>query len=52
MIADCLAGLKVLDLSMYIPGPLATLWLSVLGDVLIYLESDGCDAMRTIGFVV
>ncbi|CUW41730.1 Acyl-CoA transferase/carnitine dehydratase [Magnetospirillum sp. XM-1] len=49
MIADCLAGLKVLDLSMYIPGPLATLWLSDLGAEVIKVESPAGDPMRTMG---
>lgn len=49
MIADCLAGLKVLDLSMYIPGPLATLWLSDLGAEVVKVESPAGDPMRTMG---
>jgi alpha-methylacyl-CoA racemase len=49
MIADCLSGLKVLDLSMYIPGPLATLWLSDLGAEVVKVESPAGDPMRTMG---
>ena len=49
MISDCLAGLRVLDLSMYIPGPLATLWLSDLGAEVIKIESPAGDPMRTMG---
>ncbi len=49
MLADCLAGLRVLDLSMYIPGPLATLWLSDLGAEVIKVEGPAGDPMRTMG---
>lgn len=49
MIADCLKGVKVLDLSLYIPGPLATLWLSDLGAEVVKVESPAGDPMRTMG---
>ncbi|CAA7621389.1 Predicted acyl-CoA transferase/carnitine dehydratase [Candidatus Terasakiella magnetica] len=49
MLADCLAGLRVLDLSMYIPGPLTTLWLSDLGAEVVKVEGPGGDPMRTMG---
>jgi alpha-methylacyl-CoA racemase len=49
MLADCLAGLRVLDLSMYIPGPFATLWLSDLGAEVVKVEAPAGDPMRTMG---
>jgi crotonobetainyl-CoA:carnitine CoA-transferase CaiB-like acyl-CoA transferase len=49
MLAACLAGLKVLDLSLYIPGPLATLWLSDLGAEVVKVEAPAGDPMRTMG---
>lgn len=51
MLADCLAGLRVLDLSMYIPGPLTTMWLSDLGAEVIKIEGPAGDPMRTMGEV-
>jgi len=51
MLADCLAGLRVLDLSMYIPGPLATLWLSDLGAEVVKVEGPAGDPMRVMGAV-
>ena len=49
MLSNCLAGLRVLDLSMYIPGPLATLWLSDLGAEVVKIEGPAGDPMRVIG---
>lgn len=49
MLSDCLAGLKVLDLSMYIPGPLATMWLSDLGAEVVKVEGPAGDPMRVMG---
>lgn len=49
MLADCLAGLKVLDLSQYIPGPYATQWLSDLGAEVVKVEPPAGDPMRTMG---
>jgi crotonobetainyl-CoA:carnitine CoA-transferase CaiB-like acyl-CoA transferase len=49
MLADCLAGLKVLDLSVYIPGPMATMWLSDLGADVVKVEPPARDPMLTAG---
>ncbi|RAU20170.1 carnitine dehydratase [Paramagnetospirillum kuznetsovii] len=49
MLSECLAGLKILDLSMYIPGPLATMWLSDLGAEVIKVEGPAGDPMRVMG---
>ena len=49
MLSDCLAGLRVLDLSMYIPGPLATMWLSDLGAEVVKIEGPAGDPMRVMG---
>lgn len=49
MLSDCLAGLRVLDLSMYIPGPLATLWLGDLGAEVVKVEGPAGDPMRVMG---
>lgn len=49
MLADCLAGIKILDLSLYIPGPLATMWLSDLGAEVVKVEAPAGDPMRTMG---
>lgn len=42
----CLAGLKVLDLSQYLPGPFATLMLADLGAEVVKIEPPGGDPMR------
>ncbi|GAA0600992.1 CoA transferase [Caenispirillum bisanense] len=46
MIADCLAGVRVLDLSQYVPGPYATLLLSDLGAEVVKVEPPAGDPMR------
>ena len=49
MLAECLAGTRVLDLSQYIPGPYATQWLSDLGAEVVKVEPPAGDPMRTMG---
>ncbi|MBC7952722.1 MAG: CoA transferase [Rhodospirillaceae bacterium] len=49
MLAECLAGTKVLDLTQYIPGPFATQWLSDLGAEVVKIEPPAGDPMRTMG---
>ncbi|MBI5163728.1 MAG: CoA transferase [Magnetospirillum sp.] len=49
MLSDCLAGTRVLDLTLFIPGPLATQWLSDLGAEVVKVESPAGDPMRTMG---
>ncbi len=44
-----LAGVKVLDLSQYIPGPFASLLLADMGAEVLKIEPPGGDAMRTLG---
>ncbi|NVK17940.1 MAG: CoA transferase [Methylocystaceae bacterium] len=47
MFNDCLNGLRVLDLSQYIPGPFATMTLGDLGAEVIKIEPPFGDPMRT-----
>lgn len=49
MNALCLTGLKVLDLSQYVPGPFATLVLSDLGAEVVKIEPPAGDPMRVFG---
>ncbi|WP_142848585.1 CaiB/BaiF CoA-transferase family protein [Telmatospirillum sp. J64-1] len=42
----CLDGLRVLDLSIYIPGPFATLMLSDLGAEVVKIEAPAGDPLR------
>lgn len=49
MLAECLAGTRILDLSQYIPGPYATQWLSDLGAEVVKVEPPAGDPMRTMG---
>lgn len=49
MLAQCLAGIRVLDLSQYIPGPFATQWLSDMGAEVVKVEPPVGDPMRTMG---
>lgn len=45
----CLKGVRVLDLSRYLPGPLATLWLADFGAEVIKVEPPGGEGMCTLG---
>ena len=45
----CLRGVRVLDLSRYLPGPLATLLLSDLGAEVLKIEAPGGDPMQDLG---
>jgi alpha-methylacyl-CoA racemase len=49
MLAECLAGTRILDLTQYIPGPFATQWLSDLGAEVVKVEPPAGDPMRTMG---
>ncbi len=49
MIAACLAGLRVVDLSQYLPGPFAGQILADLGAEVVKVEPPGGDPMRGIG---
>ncbi len=49
MLAHCLAGTRVLDLSYYIPGPFATQWLADLGAEVVKVEPPSGDPMRIMG---
>lgn len=44
-----LSGLRVLDLSQYIPGPYAALLLADLGAEVVKIEPPGGDPMKTLG---
>ena len=45
----CLKGVRVLDLSRYLPGPLATLWLADFGAEVVKIEPPGGEGMRMLG---
>ncbi len=47
--SEFLKGVRVLDLSQYIPGPLASLLLVDMGAEVIKVEPPAGDAMRTLG---
>jgi alpha-methylacyl-CoA racemase len=47
MIAECLKGMKVLDLSQYIPGPYAARMLADLGAETVKVEPPAGDPMRS-----
>lgn len=49
MLVQCLAGIRVLDLSQYIPGPFATQWLSDMGAEVVKVEPPAGDPMRKMG---
>ncbi|MBB4267402.1 CaiB/BaiF CoA transferase family protein [Roseospira visakhapatnamensis] len=49
MLTDAMKGLRVLDLSQYIPGPFATLLLSDLGAEVVKVEPPAGDPMRGFG---
>src|SRR5271166_5950223 len=44
-----LAGVRVLDLTRHIPGPLATLLMADMGAEILKIEPPGGDEMRTLG---
>jgi len=46
---DILRGVRILDLSQYIPGPLATLVLADMGAEVLKIEPPGGDQMRALG---
>lgn len=46
MLNDCLAGIRVLDLSQYIPGPYATLLMADLGAEVVKVEPPAGDPLR------
>lgn len=49
MLHTCLKGLRVLDLSQYIPGPYATLLLADMGAEVVKVEPPHGDPMRSFG---
>lgn len=49
MLTECLKGIRILDLSQYIPGPFATLQLADLGAEVLKVEPPAGDPMRTFG---
>jgi crotonobetainyl-CoA:carnitine CoA-transferase CaiB-like acyl-CoA transferase len=48
-ISQFLAGVRVLDLTRHIPGPLATLLMADMGAEILKIEPPGGDEMRTLG---
>lgn len=44
-----LHGIRVLDVSRHLPGPLATLWLADMGAEVLKIEPPGGDELRTMG---
>ena len=44
-----LSGIKVVDLSLYLPGPLASLMLADMGAEVLKIEPPGGDDMQTLG---
>ena len=46
---DCLRGVRVLDLSRYLPGPKATLLLADLGAEVLKIEAPSGDEMQELG---
>ncbi|PNU19269.1 carnitine dehydratase [Geothermobacter hydrogeniphilus] len=47
MLSDCLTGIRVLDLSQYLPGPFATQLLGDLGAEVLKVEPPAGDPMRS-----
>ena len=49
MLTDCLAGTRVLDLSQWLPGPMAAQLLADLGADVVKVEPPAGDPMRALG---